>query len=131
MYKVLAAGNPRELQSRTQSSAAPGVPCEAFGHAGMHKQAIQNWKPSDLPSWLSRDVYVKQVQPALASVAKSQIRAALGVNEPYSSAIQTGKCVPHPRHWQALAQLGGVSPTVQLADEPAPGAAGSHSAQKL
>ena len=32
----------------------------------MHKQAIQNWKPSDLPIWLTRDVYVKRVQPALA-----------------------------------------------------------------
>ena len=75
-----------------------------------HKQAIQNWKPSDLPAWLTRDVYVKQVQPALASVAKSRIRSALGVSEPYSSAIQAGERVPHPRHWRALARLIGVLP---------------------
>jgi len=75
----------------------------------MHKKAIQNWKPSDLPAWLTRDVYVKQVQPALARVAKSRIRSALGVSEPYSSAIQAGKRVPHQRHWQALAQLVGGS----------------------
>ena len=74
-----------------------------------HKQAINNWKPSDLPSWLTHDVYVRQVQPALASIAKSQIRSALGVSEPYSSDIRAGKCVPHARHWQALAQLVGVS----------------------
>jgi hypothetical protein len=74
----------------------------------MHKQAMKNWKPSDLPSWLTRDVYVKQVQPALASIAKSRIRSALGVSEPYSSAIQAGKCIPHPRHWEALAGLVGV-----------------------
>jgi hypothetical protein len=36
-----------------------------------HQQAIQNWEPSDLPGWLTRDVYVNQVRPALASVAKS------------------------------------------------------------
>ena len=77
----------------------------------MHKQAIQNWKPSDLPSWLTRDVYIERVQPALASIAKSRIRSALGVSEPYSSAIQAGKCIPHPRHWQALAELVGVSAT--------------------
>ena len=71
----------------------------------MHKQAIQNWKPSDLPNWLTRDVYVERVQPELVHVAKSQIRSALGVSEPYSSAIQAGKRVPHPRHWQALAEL--------------------------
>jgi len=74
----------------------------------MHKQEIQNWEPSNLPSWLTRDVYVKRVQPALASVAKSRIRSALRVSEPYSSDIQAGKRVPHPRHWQGLAQLVGV-----------------------
>jgi|CZKR01.1.fsa_nt_gi CRISPR-associated endonuclease Cas1 len=77
----------------------------------MHKQAIQNWKPADLPAWLTRDVYAKQVQPALARVAKSKVRSALGVSEPYSSDIRSGKRVPHPRHWQALAELVGVSPT--------------------
>ncbi|HXY11262.1 MAG TPA: CRISPR-associated endonuclease Cas1 [Terriglobales bacterium] len=71
----------------------------------IHKQAIKNWKPSDLPAWLTRDLYVKQVQPALASVAKSRIRSALGVSEPYASDIQAGKRVPHPRHWHALAEL--------------------------
>src|SRR5271169_1136760 len=74
-----------------------------------HKQAIQDWKPSDLPGWLTRNVYVKQVQPALATVTKSRIRSALGVSEPYSSDIQAGRRVPHARHWQALAELGGVS----------------------
>jgi CRISPR/Cas system-associated endonuclease Cas1 len=29
----------------------------------MHKQAIQNWNPADLPAWITRDVYVKLVQP--------------------------------------------------------------------
>ena len=74
-----------------------------------HKQAIQNWKPSDLPAWLTRDVYLRQIQPALANVAKSQIRYALGVSEPYSSDIQVGRRIPHPRHWEALAGLVGIS----------------------
>jgi CRISPR-associated endonuclease Cas1 len=73
-----------------------------------HKEAIRNWRPSDLPVWLTRDVYLKQVQPALATVAKSRIGSTLGVSEPYSSDIWRGK-VPHPRHWRALAQLVGVS----------------------
>jgi hypothetical protein len=57
------------------------------------------------PTWLTQDVYVKQTQLALASVAKSQIHLALSVSEPYSSDIQAGKRIPHPRHWQALAEL--------------------------
>ena len=76
-----------------------------------HRRQIAKWKPSDLPAWLTRDVYIEQVQPALATVAKSRIRSALGVSEPYSSDIQTGKCVPHPRHWEALAGLVGITST--------------------
>jgi hypothetical protein len=78
----------------------------------LHKQAIQSWKPSDLPAWLTREVYIKEILPALAAIAKSRIRSALGVSEPYSSDILTGKRIPHPRHWQALARLVGVSPNV-------------------
>jgi hypothetical protein len=81
-----------------------------------HRKKIREWKPSDLPAWLTRDVYVKQILPALASVAKSRIRSELGVSEPYSSYIQSGKRIPHPRHWQALAKLAGISPNV-AADE--------------
>ena len=73
-----------------------------------HKQAMQNWKPSDLPAWLTRDVYMTQIQPALTKVAKSRISSVLGVSEPYSSNIQGGKCIPLPRHWPALAMLAGV-----------------------
>jgi len=51
----------------------------------------------------------QRVQPALARVARSRIRLALGVSEPYSSAIQAGMRIPHPRHWLALARLVGVS----------------------
>ena len=77
-----------------------------------HRLAMSNWKPSELPAWLTRDVYVNQIQPALAGVSKWSIGAAIGVSEPYSSDIRAGKCIPHPRHWQALAQLVGVSPSV-------------------
>jgi hypothetical protein len=77
-----------------------------------HKQAIQNWKPSDLPGWLTRDVYMKQVQPALATVTKSRIRSVLGVSEPYASDIRAGKRIPHVRHWRALTQLVGIRPDV-------------------
>jgi len=73
-----------------------------------HKQAIQNWKLSDLPGWLTRDVYVTRVQPALATVPRSRIRSALGVSEPYSSDIRAGKRIPHPRHWPVLAELAKV-----------------------
>jgi hypothetical protein len=74
-----------------------------------HRRAIQDWDPFLIPAWLTRDIYVKCVVPALASVAKSRVRSALGVSEPYSSDIQAGKRIPHPRHWQALAKLAEAS----------------------
>lgn len=73
-------------------------------------EAIRNWNPSELPTWLTRDVYLKQIQPKLAGVAKSRIRSTLGVSEPYALYLQTGKYVPHARHWQALADLVGLVP---------------------
>jgi len=69
---------------------------------------LRTGNPSDLPSWLTRDAYITKVQPALATIAKSRIRSALGVSEPYSTYIQTGKLVPHSRHWIVLAELVGV-----------------------
>jgi CRISPR-associated protein Cas1 len=74
-----------------------------------HKLAIQHWQSSDLPGWLTRDVYVKRIVPALMGIPKFRIRSTLGVSEPYSSDIRAGKRIPHPRHWQALAELAGVS----------------------
>jgi len=73
-----------------------------------HRRAIQGWEPSTLPGWLTRDIFVKRVVPALAHVPKNEIRNALGVSEPYASDIRVGRRCPHPRHWQALARLVGV-----------------------
>lgn len=71
------------------------------------RNKIRDWKPSDLPAWLTRDVYVTKILPLLASITKSRIRAALNVSEPYSSYIQQGKRIPHPRHWLTLARTVG------------------------
>jgi len=69
------------------------------------REAIRNWNPSQLPVWLTRGVYVKQVQPALARVKKKVIQDAIAVSEMHAHRIKGGTCVPHPRHWQALARL--------------------------
>jgi len=61
-------------------------------------------------AWLTEDVYVEKVQPMLAKVTISKISSTLGVCESYAADIRAGRHRPHPRHWQALAQLVGVSP---------------------
>jgi hypothetical protein len=68
----------------------------------LHQRAIRNWNPSDLPAGLTRDVFVKHAQPVLTRVPKAKVRSVLGVGEPYSADMQSGKRIPHPRHWQVF-----------------------------
>jgi hypothetical protein len=107
--KCAATATRENFDAGRKSAQSPEHLAKRASTMQRHKQAIRNWKPSDLPAWLTRDVYVNQIRPALASVAKSQIRSLLGVSEPYSSDIQAGKRIPHPRYWQPLAALVTVS----------------------
>jgi len=50
------------------------------------------------------------IQPRLEAVTIPAISAAIGVSEPYAADIRAGERVPHPRHWQTLAQLVGAAP---------------------
>jgi CRISPR-associated endonuclease Cas1 len=74
-----------------------------------HAAAIRAWKLTDQPEWLTEEVYRREIQPKLASVRILALMAAMGISKPYAINIRSGKRVPHPRHWKALAQLTGVS----------------------
>lgn len=70
--------------------------------------AQHSWKPSDQPAWLTAQLFSQKIQPLLAGVSTSVIRSSIGVSRWYASQIRQGYR-PHPRHWQRLAQLVGVS----------------------
>lgn len=72
--------------------------------------ALRGWIASNQPAWLDNETYTKKIQPRLAQATRSAIAAALGVSSPHAADIRAGRRRPHPRHWQALAQLVGVSP---------------------
>jgi hypothetical protein len=75
-----------------------------------HAAALRAWRPSDQPAWLNEETYLRKIQPRLTLVTVPMIRAALGVSKAYATNIRSGKRIPHPRHWQTLAQLvGGLS----------------------
>ncbi|MGB6484859.1 MAG: CRISPR-associated endonuclease Cas1 [Candidatus Acidiferrales bacterium] len=84
---------------------------EARRAATMRRQeaAKQAWKSSDLPEWLTGKAYREQIQPKLVTFTVSAIASALGISKPYATDIRAGKRVPHPRHWQTLALLVGVT----------------------
>jgi CRISPR-associated endonuclease Cas1 len=74
-----------------------------------HAAALKSWQPSEHPGWLTEDVYLKQIQPALRDSTVSAIASALSISLPYATDIRAGRRRPHPRHWLALAQLVSVS----------------------
>jgi CRISPR-associated endonuclease Cas1 len=74
-----------------------------------HARAASAWQPSSLPAWLNEETYLGKIQPLLARITNKAIASALGTSIPYASAIRKGRRVPHPRHWQALAELVAIS----------------------
>jgi len=69
--------------------------------------AQHSWKESDQPAWLTPEFFVGKIQPLLTSVSMSAIRSVLSVSKWYASKIRQGYR-PHPRQWQALAEVVGI-----------------------
>jgi CRISPR-associated endonuclease Cas1 len=74
-----------------------------------HHAAKRFWVSSNQPAWLNEATYEQKIRPLLAGVSSSAIASVLGVSLYYASDIRRGRCRPHPRHWQAIAQLIGIS----------------------
>jgi CRISPR-associated endonuclease Cas1 len=76
-----------------------------------HRNALAQhaWSSSSQPAWLDEEIYVGQIQPLLDGFTNKMIAETLSVSMPYAADVRTGRRRPHPRHWQALAQLVGVS----------------------
>jgi CRISPR-associated endonuclease Cas1 len=70
-----------------------------------HDLARQAWDPASLPAWLSEAAYLERVQPNLLTLTSAAIARALDVSPLYAAEIRAGRRRPHPRHWQALANL--------------------------
>jgi len=87
----------------------PEAKAKRFASRLRHAAAIRAWNPSNLPEWLNEETYRRDIQPKLASVKLPTLMAAMGISKPYAINIRSGKRLPHPRHWQRLAQLAGVS----------------------
>jgi CRISPR associated protein, Cas1 family len=73
-----------------------------------HAVALKTWRRSDHPGWLTEEFYVTKIEPTLRDFSVPSIASALGVSLPYATDIRAGRRRPHPRHWQALAELVGL-----------------------
>jgi hypothetical protein len=70
-------------------------------------QALRNWHPSDLPTWLDEDCYRREILPRLSKFTVKKIRLAIDVSHPYATLIRRGVSISHPRHRLPLAELTG------------------------
>ena len=69
-----------------------------------HAIARSAWTESSQPAWLTEQVYSEKIQPEITDMSSSTIAKRLGVSRWYAGRIRKGY-QPHPRHWEALAQL--------------------------
>jgi CRISPR-associated endonuclease Cas1 len=74
-----------------------------------HEAAKRAWRSSPKPTWPDERVYISEIQPRLVTVPISTLSSELGVCESYAASIRVGRYRPHPRHWQVLAALAGVT----------------------
>jgi CRISPR-associated endonuclease Cas1 len=73
-----------------------------------HALARSSWSSDQQPAWLTEKFYSEKIQPLLASIPASAIARQISVSRWYAGRLREGYR-PHPRHWQALAGLAGVS----------------------
>jgi hypothetical protein len=90
------------------AAVAPEAQAKRAATQRIKAHARWDWKPSDQPTWLTSHFYSEKIQPRLASISSSSIAKCLNVSYPYANDIRKGRA-PHPRHWQALTELAGLS----------------------
>jgi len=71
------------------------------------RAARSGWLPSSLPAWLTQSSYREMILPRLATITVPALARTMNVTEPYAAEVRKGRHVPHPMHWQALAELVG------------------------
>ena len=99
----------RTRQGWAHGSTQSRIPKEAIRDPAATQAAKRAWRPASQPAWLNENSYRKEIQPRLAAITISRLASTLGVSEPYAAYVRAGRHQPHPRHWEALAKLVGVS----------------------
>jgi CRISPR-associated protein Cas1 len=96
--------------ARVGRLTAHGIQAQARRSNTQHCNALlqHSWQASSQPAWLTEEFYSEKIQPLLSQLSGTAIARALGVTCAYGRRICQGSR-PHPRHWQALARLVGVS----------------------
>jgi len=74
-----------------------------------HHSARNAWKNTNNETMqMTKETYLSQLLPRLGELPTRRVARELGVTIMYAGMIRKGY-VPHPRHWQMLANLAGLS----------------------
>lgn len=92
---------------RVAGHTSEAIAKEAATHR-KHAQSRAAWNPAKQPAWLTERVFSEEIQPALAQASATSIAKRIGVSRWYAGRIREGYR-PHPRHWEALTDLVGVT----------------------
>ena len=106
--EVLTERMIRVAQLGRVAARSPAARAKHRASRRRHAQACSAWDASKQPPWLTGEVFTQQIQPLLANTPASDIRTSIGVSHWYAGRIREGYR-PHPRHWEALAILAGIS----------------------
>jgi CRISPR-associated endonuclease Cas1 len=103
-----AHGRLRELRAQgTEPMAAPEVRKKIGRNNRVRQRAILEWEAVHGRDWDST-VFRQEVLPGLQNLTVTRMATQSGLSIQYCSQIRSGKKVPHPMHWEALARLAGT-----------------------
>jgi CRISPR-associated endonuclease Cas1 len=91
------------------AAQSPGAQKRRSETQRLHEAAKRDWVSSPKSGWPDEQAYTREIQPRLAAVTISTLASTLGVSESYAADMRASRRRPHPRHWQTLAQLVGIS----------------------
>jgi CRISPR-associated endonuclease Cas1 len=74
--------------------------------SALNRQLADLWDLEHAGQTVDPEVFRSSVLPALEVVPVSQIRQALNIGNDAAWRIRNGTLTPHPRHWEALQELG-------------------------
>jgi CRISPR-associated endonuclease Cas1 len=83
------------------------------GATQRQQRAAQSaWSAIENPPAITREVYRARVMPIIRELPSLRIARAIGVTASYAAMIRKGY-LPHPRHWDGLAQLAGANTSAE------------------
>jgi len=81
------------------------------GSAAKKRGAKNRQRQHDAQEWDRENerpdpaIFTSEILPALRGVTAGEMARATGLSRPYCSMIKRGAYVPHPKHWDAFAEL--------------------------